>query len=134
MMIGGSLHRLSRVNFQMSGFRGFVSGLENFVLINTPIAMRIFQAIRDYRPESVTFWGVGFTNSDADLTEAYKRWCRSASKISLIHPSPTTEVADAEQILKRSIQHFCQQQTEKNLRRNNRVQLLVASKASTRIM
>jgi hypothetical protein len=92
----------------MDQFRGIVPPRYGKSFDQHPVAVRIFEAIRDYRPESVTFWGVGFTSSDADLTKAYEGWCSSASKISLVHPSPTTEVADAERMLKRGIQHFSQ--------------------------
>src|ERR1035437_3418871 len=92
----------------MDLFRGIVPPRYGKSFDQHPVAVRIFEAIRDYRPESVTFWGVGFTSSDADLTKAYEGWCSSASKISLVHLSPTTEVADAERMLKRGIQHFSQ--------------------------
>lgn len=39
----------------------------------------------DY-PRNVILWGIGFTKSDIDLYELYKKWFKSAEKISFITP------------------------------------------------
>jgi hypothetical protein len=90
----------------MNEFRGIIPPRYGKSFRQHPIAANMFDAIRNYTPENVTFWGVGFTSSDIDLTDTYRRWCERASRISLIHPSPTRELSDAERLLERPILHF----------------------------
>jgi hypothetical protein len=92
----------------MDEFRGIIPPRYGKSLEQHPIATIMFDSIRGCAPESVTFWGVGFTSSDADLTDAYKRWSERALKISLIHPNPTRVIHDAERLLNRSVLHFRQ--------------------------
>jgi len=84
-------------------FRGIIPPRFDKSYQRHPIASLIFNAIRDYTPESVAFWGIGFTSSDSDLIEIYRTWCDRASVVTLIHPHPTSEVRDAEKLLKRSV-------------------------------
>ncbi|RBA23081.1 hypothetical protein [Herminiimonas fonticola] len=90
----------------MTEFRGIIAPRYNKSYQQHPIAAKIFDAIRDTSPDSVTFWGVGFTNSDADLNELYLGWCGKASRISIIHPCPETEILDAEKLLHTKVEHY----------------------------
>lgn len=95
-------------NEHMEMFRGIIPPRYNKSYQQHPIAKIIFDKIRDYIPDSLTFWGVGFAGSDIDLVDIYKGWCERVQSISLIHPCPTHEVQDAEQLLGKSVQHFKQ--------------------------
>jgi hypothetical protein len=64
-----------------------------------PIAKIILGAARDRRPEHVAMWGVGLTDSDADLLELYAAWVKRAGSLDVINPQ--IEVAEkAEQIFR----------------------------------
>lgn len=54
-----------------------------------PIAKIIFQSIAQTQPRTLTFWGVGLTDSDVDLIEIYGRWMRSAVAVEVINPDAT---------------------------------------------
>jgi hypothetical protein len=49
----------------------------------------IVETIRNLEPSSLTFWGIGFTSSDADLTKLYRDWSSTASTIEVINPDKT---------------------------------------------
>ena len=51
-----------------------------------PIAKYIINNILTFRPNIITFWGVGLTESDCDLLELYNHWCQSASSVEVINP------------------------------------------------
>jgi hypothetical protein len=89
-------------------FRGIIPPRFDKSYQQHPIANLIFNGIRNYTPESVTFWGVGFNSSDGDLIDVYRRWCDRAAKVLLIHPHPISELIDAELLFKRSILHLQQ--------------------------
>jgi len=68
------------------------------------IARIIIDGIVNLRPDIVTFWGVGLTDSDADLIEVYRKWMASTSVIEVINPDPV--VTDrATRMLKRDIRY-----------------------------
>lgn len=51
------------------------------------IAQRIIQSIPPLQPTTITFWGIGFTASDVELTQLFERWASVASTIEAINPS-----------------------------------------------
>ncbi len=61
------------------------------------IAKSIFDSIQNIRPEAVTFWGVGLTESDADLLDTYRSWAASGAKVEVINPDAS--VRDRAQLL-----------------------------------
>ena len=61
-----------------------------------PVAHTIIRATKGIEPTHVIFWGVGLTDSDTDLLDLYRRWCRAADEIDFINPS----VADVEKAKK----------------------------------
>lgn len=68
-------------------YAGFIPPRFNKKFSDHPWAGMILKPIWDLKPTIVTFWGVGFTKSDADLTELYSRWCRPSEAIEVINPS-----------------------------------------------
>lgn len=50
------------------------------------IAKIIFASINELRPEKMTFWGVGLTESDTDLLETYRKWVSFGSLVEVINP------------------------------------------------
>jgi hypothetical protein len=70
-----------------------------------PIARMILSALRDRRPDEFVFWGVGLTESDADLLSLYRAWARRARVVQTINPDPKA-VARAEELLRRSVERF----------------------------
>jgi hypothetical protein len=87
-------------------FRGIIPPRFDKTYQQHPIANRIFNDIRNYTPESVTFWGVGFNSSDGDLIDIYRGWCDQAANVFLIHPNPNSELNDAELMFKRPVAHL----------------------------
>jgi hypothetical protein len=51
-----------------------------------PIAKIILDAMRHFRPQLLTFWGVGLADSDIDLVEIYRTWCASGAAVEFINP------------------------------------------------
>lgn len=70
-----------------------------------PIAKMILAPLADSWPHTVSFWGVGFTSSDVDLVELYRRWMRNCSRVEVINPDAAVARA-AEELLHRDIHHY----------------------------
>ena len=68
-----------------------------------PISKAIIQPLFDLRPTVMTFWGVGLTESDTDLTALYRAYSATAGKVEFINPSRKSK-DKAESILNRSIE------------------------------
>lgn len=66
-----------------------------------PISKKIMRPILDLCPHAVTFWGVGFTSSDVDLLEIYRRWTRSCERVEVINPDGAVAVAAEELLYKK---------------------------------
>ncbi|WP_020181807.1 hypothetical protein [Methylotenera sp. 1P/1] len=56
-----------------------------------PIARMIINPISNIKPDVLTFWGVGLTDSDIDLVQIYKQWIGSATRIEVINPDRVVE-------------------------------------------
>jgi hypothetical protein len=69
-----------------------------------PSAEMILAGLHDFRPEVVTFWGVGLTDSDADLLEIYQRATKMARVVEFINPNRIAWER-AKQLLGRQVQH-----------------------------
>lgn len=69
-----------------ANFLGFIPPRQNKNYSEHPIAKMILQPLLSMRPHAVTFWGVGFTNSDVDLVAVYAAWCQSVKTIEVINP------------------------------------------------
>lgn len=52
-----------------------------------PIAQMILEPVAARKPEQITMWGVGLTESDVDLLELYRAWAAHAREIEIINPS-----------------------------------------------
>lgn len=86
-------------------FSGFLPPRLNKRHDQHPIAKMILDSIRDRRPHRVTMWGVGLTDSDADLMALYSTWARRAGSIDIINPS--IDVAQkAETLFKCEVRHY----------------------------
>lgn len=86
-------------------FSGFVPPRLNKSYDQHPIAKVILDSARNRRPKQVAMWGVGLTDSDADLIALYSAWARSAESVDIINPS--SEVAEnAKRIFEREVRHF----------------------------
>jgi len=68
-------------------YAGFIPPRFNKKFSDHPAAGMILKPVWDLEPAIVTFWGVGFTKSDADLAELYTRWCSPSQAIEVINPS-----------------------------------------------
>ncbi len=86
-------------------FSGFVPPRLNKKYDQHPISKLILNAARNRRPRHLAMWGVGLTDSDADLIELYTAWVKRATSVDIINPS--SEVAEkAERIFGRPVRHF----------------------------
>lgn len=65
---------------------GFVPPRLNKKFSDHPVARTVVETIRGLRPTSLTFWGIGFTISDADLSKLYEDWSSVARTIEVINP------------------------------------------------
>jgi hypothetical protein len=72
-------------------FSGFMPPRLNKQYDQHPIAKMIIDSVRDRHPNQVVMWGIGLTESDADLITLYSNWIQSSGSIDIINPS--TEVA-----------------------------------------
>jgi len=70
-----------------------------------PVAVRILSTVGHFKPEIVTFWGVGMTTSDVDLLHIYKAACSSAIEVEFINPDPDAH-RHAQDALGISIQRY----------------------------
>jgi hypothetical protein len=75
---------------QPNGYRSF-SGLMpprlNKQYAQHPIAKMILDSVRHRHPDQVVMWGVGLTESDADLVALYSSWAQGSRSIEVINPS-----------------------------------------------
>ncbi|MGV8024991.1 MAG: hypothetical protein AB2L18_00330 [Anaerolineaceae bacterium] len=70
-----------------------------------PIASQIVNSIDDFETEILTFWGIGLTQSDIELTSIYKKASEYAKKIEFINPD-ISAFENAEKILQKKIIHY----------------------------
>jgi hypothetical protein len=64
----------------------------------------ILDSLAHFRPDTMTFWGVGLTDSDTDLLDAYRAWASFASTLESINPS--SDIASkAQAILQKPVRH-----------------------------
>jgi len=86
-------------------FSGFLPPRLNKRYAQHPIAKTILDSVRNRRPDQVAMWGVGLTDSDADLIALYSSWARRAGSVDMINPS--AEVAQkAKALLKCEVHHY----------------------------
>jgi hypothetical protein len=86
-------------------FQGFVPPRLNKSYAQHPIAKIMLDSIRGRHPKQLAMWGVGLTDSDADLLALYTAWAKRSGSVDIINPSH--EVAErAEQLFKCSVRHF----------------------------
>jgi hypothetical protein len=75
---------------QPKGFRSY-SGLIpprlNKRYSQHPIARMILEPVVDRKPDHITMWGVGLTESDVDLIELYGRWSTHVKVVDVINPA-----------------------------------------------
>ncbi len=67
-------------------YAGFIPPRFNKNFSEHPVARTILASLNGSKPAIVTFWGVGFTDSDIDLSELYAAWCVEAKAIEVINP------------------------------------------------
>ena len=86
-------------------YSGFLPPRLNKRYAQHPIAKMILDSVRDRHPRHVAMWGVGLTDSDADLIELYSSWVRRAGSLDIINPS--AEVAKKAKVLfSCEVRHF----------------------------
>ena len=86
-------------------FSGFVPPRLNKRYAQHPIAKVILNAARNRHPRQVAMWGVGLTDSDADLIDLYSAWVIRAGSVDIINPA--FEVAEkARTIFGQPVRHF----------------------------
>ncbi|EMK00161.1 MULTISPECIES: SIR2-like domain protein [unclassified Leptospira] len=74
-------------------FIGLVPPRLNKNYLQHPISAQIMANMKSHpKPNILTFWGVGITESDIDLNEIYKDWSISVDSIEVINPDK--QVAD----------------------------------------
>jgi hypothetical protein len=86
-------------------FIGFLPPRLNKNFEQHPIAKVIVEATKSIKPQQVVFWGVGFTESDADLVTLLKGWCQHAHRVEFINPSEP-DVVRAQELLATKGQRF----------------------------
>lgn len=70
-------------------YLGLIPPRLNKTYEQNPISKAMLDSIRDLCPESLTFWGVGFTKSDTDLCELFKNWINqkyNRPEVNIINP------------------------------------------------
>jgi hypothetical protein len=70
-----------------------------------PIAAAIVAPLKSYKPRVLTFWGVGLTESDADLNALYKSLSTTADRVEVINPDEGS-AKRTEKILGRKISWY----------------------------
>jgi hypothetical protein len=70
----------------MRSFMGLVPPTLNKQYARHPIAQRMVKSVKRRHPQEMTFWGLGFTESDADLFDLFRLWARSVKYIDVINP------------------------------------------------
>gem|GEM_PF-1381350 len=70
-----------------------------------PTAKMILAPLANSRPQTVSFWGVGFTGSDIDLVELYRKWMVVCSRVEVINPDDAVARA-AEELLRKNVHHY----------------------------
>lgn len=46
----------------------------------------MIESVQQLQPDEIVFWGIGFTESDIDLNELFKKWCGNKPIISVANP------------------------------------------------
>jgi hypothetical protein len=86
-------------------FSGFVPPRLKKTYSQHPIAKVILEVTRNRHPRHIAMWGVGLTESDADLVDLYSAWAKRAGSVDIINPC--VDVAEtAEKIFGRPARHF----------------------------
>lgn len=70
-----------------------------------PHAARILSGLAAFRPNVVTFWGVGLTPSDSDLLDVYRTASAVATRIEFINPD-SVAAGQAQRVLGRTLSHY----------------------------
>lgn len=52
-----------------------------------PIAKTLISSVYNRKPDVITFWGVGLTESDVDLLALYKQWVSHSKCVEVINPN-----------------------------------------------
>jgi len=71
-----------------------------------PIARIILDSIKDRKPDVITFWGVGFTDSDIDLLTIYRAWTQSAKVIEIINPDDKVSDLAKRYLVSRNVKQY----------------------------
>lgn len=70
-----------------------------------PVAEVIIEATARFEPTTLTFWGVGLTDSDHDLLALYRTWSARAETVEFINPG-RSDVERAAGLLGRDVTRF----------------------------
>lgn len=70
-----------------------------------PSAAKILSGLATFKPEIVTFWGIGLTSSDIDLLALYRTACENAPHIEFVNPD-VNAFEHTRRLIGRSMQHF----------------------------
>ena len=70
-------------------FQGFVPPRLNKTYAQHPFAKQIMDSMRGRRPNQLIFWGIGLTESDADLLALYRAWANRAQEVVVVNPDHT---------------------------------------------
>jgi len=88
-----------------NSFQGFIPPRLNKTYGQHPIAKITFDSIRGRHPKKFAMWGVGLTDSDADLLSLYRAWAQRSGSVDIINPSHDV-AAKAEKLLDCRVRHF----------------------------
>lgn len=86
-------------------FTGFMPPRLNKKYAQHPIAKMILDSVRHRHPSQVVMWGVGLTESDADLIALYSSWIRRSGSVDIINPSSEV-AAKAKALFGCCVRHF----------------------------
>lgn len=85
-------------------YRAIVPPRFNKTYEQHPIAHLILRRVVQARPDTVTLWGVGLADSDADLLDVYSNWGASGAVVEIINPDANV-AARAASTFGRNVRH-----------------------------
>jgi hypothetical protein len=86
-------------------YSGIIPPRLNKAYSQHPASAMILAPVQNRDPEAIIMWGVGLTESDADLVSLYRQWGRNVNTIDIINPSALVagKVAD---LCNATVRHF----------------------------
>jgi len=84
--VSPTLFNQSQPNNNSKNYLTFIPPMLGKNFEQHPLSRAIIEAIPFNYPLNLIFWGVGFTESDVNLINMYKKWANMSRKVSFINP------------------------------------------------